>query len=272
MLVILLLAYSFYDRQFRLANIKGEWPKADTHPIGDKQKAFLSDVFSQPFNYLDRGKQSFVFVSQDQQYVLKFFDARCLRSGALPFFISIKKERCEKKMKRLFEGYQVALENSPDNSGLLFVQLAPDSSYHLFVKVVDRFNIKHQIDLSEIPFALQRKATSLRVLISSLLQEGKVEEAKHRFRQIIDMYVEEYQQGIWDLDHNFMYNTGFVDNKSLRIDLGRLQKNEKIKNSKVYKKDLEKIFIGRLGGWLERHFPKYRQEILEDMQKKIDSQ
>lgn len=264
---ILWVAFSFYDRQFKLSNVQGKWPSVEHQQITEKQLSLLQGAVSQPFRYLDRGKQSYVFVSQDQQYVLKFFDNRCLRSGTLSFFFSISEKRCQKKLSRLFRGYQTAALD-PEHGGLLFVQLASDDSYHLPISVTDRFGISHEIDLAEIPFALQEKATPLRKLITRLLNDGKVEEAKSRLHQIVDMYVNGYKKGIVDLDYNFMYNTGFVGERPIRIDLGRLKESEEIKDPKVFSKDLEKVFVKRLGKWLKRHFPKYRDEILRDMRTK----
>lgn len=268
-LILSIFAYSFFDRQFRLSNIKGEWPLVSSLQFTEKQQALLKDIFFQSFRYLDRGKQSFVFVSEDQKYVLKFFDNRCLRSGSFPFLFPIDQEHCFRKLEQLFEGYRVAEAYDPGDTGLIFVQLAPDHSYRLNVSLFDRFGFEHTIDLAEVPFVLQEKAIPLRELITSLLNEGKVAEAERRLRQIIDMYVGGYRRGIVDLDHNFMYNTGFVGDRPLRIDLGRFQQDEKMKNPAVYRVDLEKIVIDRLGDWLQRHFPKYRREILEDMKQKL---
>lgn len=268
---VLWFGYAFFDRQFKISNVKGEWPVASSTPITEKQQALLKEVFSEQFHYLDRGKQSFVFVSQDERYILKFFDARCLRSGDHPFIFSIEEEHCAKKLKQLFEGYHVGLTEDPENSGLLFLQLAPDPSYTFKVVVADRFSVKHEVDLAEVPFVLQKKAIPLRELMTTLLNKGKVNEAEKRLDQLVDMYVAGYKKGILDLDHNFMYNTGFVGDHPIRIDLGRLQLNEDIKDPQVYRKDLEKVMITRLGDWLEKYFPKNRKEILENMEKKIQS-
>jgi len=268
--VFILLGYSYYDRQFRLSNIKYIWPNATVSQITEERLEYLNKIFSQPFHYLDRGKQSFVFESQDKKYVLKFFDNRCLRSGKFSFLISIKKNQCEKKLNRLLIGYQVAETHDVENTGLLFLQLVPDPAYRLKVNLTDRFSLSHVIDLSEVPFVLQEKAIPLRKVISGLLKKDNVVAAEKRLREIMDMYVNEYQRGVIDLDHNFMYNTGFVDGHPIRIDLGRLTYEDKIKDPILYRYDLEKVFIGRLGSWLDRHFPKYKEEIMRDMQNKLD--
>jgi hypothetical protein len=245
-LLVSLTGYLFYDRQFKLSNVKGDWPSVEYKVTTEAQKAYLQEVFLQPFRYLDRGKQSYVFVSQDGRTVLKLFDNRCLRSGSFPFFFSIKKKRCEKKLKQLFKGYQIAAADDVDHSGVLYLQLASDHSYSLFVTLKDRFGITHHLDVAEVPFALQETAISLRHVMTTLLNEGKVEEAKQLLHQIIDMYVEEYRRGILDSDHNFMYNTGFVNGRPIRIDVGRLQKDWQT-FGKVVRAAFSKISEGNSG-------------------------
>lgn len=262
--VVLWFAYAFVDRQFKLSNVQGNWPLVESVPLTDETKIQLAELFSAPFHYLDRGKQSFVFVSKDQQYVLKLFDARCLRSGD-SFLFSITEEHCAKKLAQLFEGYRVGAAYDAEHAGLIALQLVPDPTYTLPITLIDRFGIHHQIDLSQVPFVVQQRATPLREVISSMLERGEEEEALKALQQIVEMYLQGYRKGIVDLDHNFMYNTGFVDGHPIRIDLGRLQYQEEVKNPSIYRQDLDKVFRERLREWLERHFPKYHldQKILE---------
>lgn len=261
--------YDLLERQFRLSNIRWE-ELIDLPSSNADQLVLLESIFEKPFTYLDRGKQSFVFISYDKKYVLKFFDARAVQSPNYFFFSKENDDSLERKKERLFDGYRLAYDQDRENTGLLFVQLGASIKHKLQATVYDRFGFKHVIDLSEVPFVIQKKATPTRKLITSLLQKGNVASAKSYFRKIIDMYVEEYKRGICDLDHNFMYNTGFVDGKPIRIDVGRLCYDEKVKNDEVFSKDLEKIAIQRIGEWTKRHFPQYRQDILDDMRTKLN--
>jgi len=264
----LFTGYFFYDRQFKLSNIKGNFPYVEVlERVEDLNE--LKNVFAQPFYFLDRGKQSYVFESQDKRYVVKFFDNRCLRSGKFSFFFSIKKKRCDKKLKLLFDGLQLASQLGPETTGLLFVQLIPDSRLGIHAQLIDRFGFTHDIDLATVPFAVQQKAIQLRSMITDLLNLGNVEEAVQHLDQVIDMYVEGYENGIVDLDHNFMYNTGFIGNRPIRIDVGRLKYDEKIKNKQYYLEDLHKVFIGRLEKWLDRHFPQYKNVVVQEIQAKL---
>jgi hypothetical protein len=227
----------------------------------------LKAILAQPYTYLDRGKQSYAFISQDGQYVLKFFDFhRMQRRAAAETSISEKQEKIRtKRLEQLISGYDTAYRYDREYSGLVFVQLAahPEVDYHVTVR--DRLGVRHSIPLNEVPFVVQKVAVPSRIAVGALLDHGDVAKAKDYFHQIIDMYLRGYQKGIFDADHNVMYNTGFAHGKPMRIDLGRLRKDESYQNPAAYQNDLDKIVFQRIDGWLERHFPLQRNEILSDL-------
>lgn len=257
----LFIAYRFSQQQFHLDNIQATWPAENIHPISIEDKQRLDLIFKQPFRYIDRGKQSYVFVSQDGQTILKFFDTRCTQSGSYPLINPLSLKKCTKKMQQLLNGYTVAENFDRENTGLIFVQLSPNPSYTMSISVTDRFGFKHNVEMSKVPFALQKRAIPTREAITGLLSKGDVEGAVKLLQKIIDMYIQEYQHGVIDGDHNLMYNTGIADGKPMRIDVGRLRYDEKVKDPAVYANDLHKVAVERVGEWLQRHFPQYRQAI-----------
>lgn len=264
-LLIVFLVISCYftfrvlERQFSYSHIS--FPEL-TEVSQSSPQPDLHRIFSQSFSYLDRGKQSFAFVSEDRQYVLKFFDS----SAYIPHFIfSPSLKRLLKKKQRLFNGYHVAYEREKEASGLIYAQLNPTNANGMTINVIDRFGLRHEIDLGKVPFIVQKKATPTREVITQLLQKKNVEDVKVLLRKILDMYLSGYQRGIYDRDHNFMYNSGFVDGYPIRFDVGRLEYQPSFQQPEVFQKDLEKIIFKRIGGWMGRHFPMYRDEIVEDM-------
>ena len=63
----------------------------ETQPLLQTEKELLiNGVFSQPFYYVSSGLRTYVFVSEDRQYVMKFFNA------------AVFQKRCEKKNPLLF--------------------------------------------------------------------------------------------------------------------------------------------------------------------------
>lgn len=266
----LVFVYDFADGQFRLNNVRDDISELQNTPLSNEEQHLLETILAQPFSYLDRGKQSYVFASQDGQYVLKFFDIRRYKPGWPTLFSASSQARMKRKMGRLFKGYQLAYEFDLDNAVIVFQQLVPNAALKYQAVINDRFGFKQVIDLGQVPFIIQRKGVPTRYAITELLKKGNVEEAKRLLRKIMDMYVVEYQRGLYDRDHNFMYNTGFVGETPIRLDLGRLRADDAFKDPRISRADLEKIAYGRTEGWLQRHFPRYQKEILEDLHKKID--
>lgn len=270
-------AYIFVGRQFRLSNVQHDAVEQQDVMLDSLEQSRLQSILAQPYRYLDRGRQSYVFVSQDQQYVIKFFDLGRYKPGLSTLLfptgkpgVLVKPDRMERKMNRLFSGYQLAYERDRDHAFIIFQQLKPNPLLKQLIVLNDRFGFKHTIDLSEVPFVIQYKAIPTRIVLTALLNKGNVVTAKKRLRQLLDMYMVEYGRGIYDRDHNFMYNTGFVDGEPIRLDVGRLRAEEKYKDPTVALEDLEKIAIGRTAGWLQRHFPQYRDEIISDMHLKLE--
>lgn len=262
-------AYDFYNRQFRLQNIRffAEEQASESLP-SEEILHILKTVLAQPFYYLDRGKQSYVFASQDGQYVIKFFDIRAIDPTRRGPLASVDKVSLERKMARLVQGYRLAYKQNLEGSGLIFARVAIGPLAGLEATLFDRFGRHHQIDLSQVPFIIQKKAVPTRILISASLENGDLPRAKSYLGRIVGMYLSEYSRGLYDRDHNFMYNTGFVDDRPIRIDLGRLRADPSFQNPSVMAKDLHKIAL-RVREWSERHFPQYAEELYQAMLDKI---
>ena len=260
LLLVILFVYQYSEAQFQLKNIQF----SNSYLLEQHDFQTLEKIAAQKFHYLARGKQSYAFLSDDGHYVLKFFDAHALR----PFPFSGGSGGSQKEAG-LFEGYRLGFLKNRENSGLIYVSLGADSSIPYSVSVRDRFGIAHQIPLNAVPFVLQVKAVPTRNVITALLHKGDLAQAKMRLRQIVDLYLDEYSRGVYDDDHNFMYNTGFVGERPIRIDLGRLTEDSAYRERAVYFEDLKKVAIDRVDGWMQRHFPHYRTEIVDNMRDKL---
>lgn len=275
------LSYNFVTRQFSLENVTYHFPqKADEAGIDLQSQQRLKKILSQTFTYFDQGTQSYVFMSEDQKYVLKFFKFRHLKPSPftgwlsfLPFIGDFQKKKNEsqhRKLKRLFFGYQQAYEKDKENNALIYLHLTPSQFLQVKLTLIDRFGFTHRVNLDDMIFVLQERGEATRKVISKLLDHGDIEGAKSHFRQILDLYREEYQKGIWDRDHNVMYNTGFVKEKAVRLDVGRLRVDDRYKKIEYFKPDIEKIGLQRINRWLHTHYPQYREELMRDVIEKLD--
>jgi hypothetical protein len=240
----------------------------------------LKQILDQKYYYLGKGAQSYVFTSEDSQYVIKFFKFKHLKPSIFlnvlppisPFANYVKKEtiRKDRKLKSVFNGYRLAYEIHKYDAGLIFIHL--NKTVNLInksVTVVDKIGRSHLIDLDENVFLLQRKGETLRTVMTDLLTKNDLTLAKLRIRQIFDLYVTEYKKGAYDHDHGVMHNTGFVGSEPIHLDVGKFSREENMKKATVYKSDLD-IIYRKIDLWLKNNFPAVRDEVVKDMQEKYN--
>ena len=75
------------------------------HPMSKEEVEEIKQALNQEYTYFSKGCQSFVFLSEDQSYVLKFFKNKKWRlnpifnSIPLPKFLEYKRDKSKMKKK-----------------------------------------------------------------------------------------------------------------------------------------------------------------------------
>lgn len=278
--VVLVRVYYRITDDFRLGNIKYEMgfhPEWEIATPTAEEQTNLDQILEQPFTYIGKGAQSYAFSSADQKYVLKFFKFKHLRPSLItawipnltPFSSYLEKEEARKTRKRngVFRGYKLAYDVNKNESGIIFIQLNPNHISKL-ITVIDKIGLKRTVDLGEVPYVLQEKGQTLRTVLTNLLKQGNSQEAQVRIGQIFDLYLSEYQKGIYDHDHGIMHNTGFVGNRPFHLDVGKLSPDENISSPVHFREDL--IIVGKkIDKWLYFQFPEQRASLSHYMEERI---
>jgi hypothetical protein len=258
---------------FRRGNISYQLPFEAPWKVpmlNSEEHQQLTHILNQKFFYIGKGAQCYAFVSDDQQYVLKFFKFKHLKPNAfvdfLPAVFPFKNykqsiiERKKRKLIGVFNGYDLAYREHRQDSELLYLHLLPTQHLKLSVTVVDKIGIERHINLDDVVFLVQKKGETLRTRLKELLKQGRLQDAKHAMSSILAMYISEYQKGIFDHDHGVLHNTGFVENKPFHLDVGKLNKDDRIRQVDFYKKDLEHV-VWKMDVWVKASFPEYYLEI-----------
>lgn len=245
---------------FTILRIQSELPKSE----GISTEA-PPDVFSQEFTYLGSGGQAYAFVSKDNQYVLKFFKHH---HHTLPFWrsllpkASIREKKREKKRLRDFTSYRLCMEQLPEESGLLYVHLEKTDHLKTEVRIIDKIQIAHKIDLDSTAFILQKRATLAYEHLDALIERGDLLKAQEALISICDLVISRCQKGIYDEDPKIHRNFGFVDGKAILIDVGRLKRDPCRIDPRIQHSDLIQI-TSRLKTHLETRCPQLAT-FLED--------
>lgn len=282
-LTVFILARIYYalTDDFRLSNITYPLPYEKSWEIASpspEEELPIQQILDQPFTYLGKGAQSYAFASEDGHYVLKFFKFKHLHPSffidALPpigFLKDYKEKQAARKQRKLFgvfESYKLAYDVDKNESGLIFIQLNTEENPERYATVVDKIGVKRTINLQHYPFILQYKGQTLRMVINELLKKEDVATAQKRLGQIFDLYAQEYHKGVYDHDHGVMQNTGFIEERPLHLDVGKLMREEKMRDKSYAKKDAE-LVASKMKIWVKKNFPQYSEEIAEYLNKKI---
>jgi len=269
----LIRLYYHLTDDFRLANITCSFPFQPSSPfpaLSDNEHQDLQRILSQTFSYIGKGAQCYAFVSKDQQYVLKFFKFKHLKPNvwitllpSISFFKEYKEAYIKRKQRKLigvFNSHDLAFREYGKGSGLIYTHLLPTQHLQLKARLTDKMGLERVVHLDEVVFLLQRKGETLRTRMHALLKQGSLEEAKQIIGSILEMYILEYQNGLYDHDHGVMHNTGFIENQPFHLDVGKLNKDERMREVKFYKKDLEHV-IWKIDTWVKSSYPCYYLEL-----------
>ena len=177
--------------------------------------------------------------------------------------------RKQRKLDSVFAGYRLSYEVHKNESGLLFIHLNPSQgTIHFPITLVDKIGFKHSFDLDSVVFVVQEKAKTTRTVVNEALQTGDLALAKERIGQIFDLYIQEYQKGIYDRDHGVMHNTGFVGSRPIHLDVGKMTADDRMKKAAFWEKDLE-LIAKKFQVWLRANYPQHYQELAQDIEVKI---
>jgi len=176
------------------------------HDIGFENEGLEPTPYLQQKYYLKaQGGQSYVFFSEDGQYVLKFF-----KDMPRPW---LTKESYQTKkwgkLHRTLTGYKLAYDHLLEETGLITLHLKPYTT-PLITRLIDRLGIEHTVDLGSTYFVIQKRAEPLTFdQFQSHIQAIRVILKKQQAKQIVDH------------DTRLLSNIGWADGQPLFIDPGR---------------------------------------------------
>lgn len=243
---------------FKVTNIHSNLKEQSRWQTEKKATEPLSPIFSQTFFYLGSGGQAYAFVSEDGKYVVKFFKQH--------HWGPLAKEKKKKKLFRDFSSYKLAFEELEEETGLVFIHLNKTDHLQSQLKIVDKLNIAHTIDLDKVEFIVQKWATPSYEHLDKLAQEKDLGRAKQAIDSIVSVILSRSQKGIYDEDAKIHRNFGFIENRAIVFDVGRFKKDPRRLDPKTQKEDLKKI-TSRLKTHLEEVSPQlavYLEEKLGD--------
>lgn len=213
---------------FRLQNIFSSYPP--THPstpVTEEEKEHIYTILSQPFTFLKKGQQCFVFASNDGKYVLKLLRWEKLELPPLANFLPfswIQKKKEEKLHKQLmdFTSYEIAYTLLKEETGLIFLTLSPQKALSKQIEIYDNLHIKHTVNVADIAFILQKKVDDFFPYFEKRLSQNKIDDLHPFFLSLSELLERRAKNHIFDSDITLQYNMGILEGKPVLFDIGNL--------------------------------------------------
>lgn len=252
----LLLLFIFAISHFAQKQTDGFTLSKISRQLIEKQGPLFHEEFLlQPYIYHGKGGQSYVFFSEDGNYVLKCF--RFSKMQTLSFlcqmfpclYFKTKKNKQKHLLQQTLESYFLAFEELSSETGLLEIHV--DSSKHLSIplKLIDKLGILHTIDPNCISFVIQKRAVLVKEKIAQKMQTDDVYGARENIAALFSLVKTRMEKKIEDIDPNVTKNFGFIGEQAIQIDAGGFFKNT-APSSKPIMKSIED-----LGHWIQAHYP-----------------
>lgn len=169
----------------------------------------ISPILSQPFYYLGKGCQCFVFLSADQSCVIKFFKEKHLK----------KKDRRQK----VFDGCFLAYHFLQEDCGLLYMHLCQEPLPVQMITLYDKLGFAHTIDLEMHSFYIQKKGTPF----LSLSEDEKIQ-----YSEAINSLINKRALAdIADKDPALYQNLAICEGRPIFVDVGQFYSSKTMLSS-----------------------------------------
>lgn len=248
-----------------------------TEPLSLEKKQLLQEILSQPYYYLAKGCQSYVFVSKDDKYVIKFFKYQRFRPQKwldsltfLPFVSEYRESKIAKKKLKLdnaFSSWKLAYEELQHETGVVYVHFNKTDEVSQELEVFDKLGYEHRLSLNGIEFMVQKKTDMLCPILLKLKNENNHTASTALLDRLFAMLLSEYARGYADNDHALMQNTGVDNGHPIHIDVGQFVKNPNVTEARIYHQEIfNKTWKFRI--WLQNHYPfmaDYTKSKLEEI-------
>lgn len=252
---------------FSIANITTDFPyreEWEEPPLPPREQwDSIRQILKQRYVYLGKGAQTYAFLSEDGQYVMKFVKQKHLKIPRwqdiflqIPFLEEYRQEKLrhrKEKVELFINSSRLSYEELADETAVLYVHLKRTENLGQ-ITIINKMGIPYTISLDDQEFVLQKKAIMLESYLVGFIEKGDFDGARNALQQVIDLLVRLSKKEIVDKDWRVFENIGFVDNQAIYIDIGQFVKDPAISQQQAYKREIvERTEI--LMDWLKEKYP-----------------
>lgn len=234
---------------FSSAKIQGELIPGEALPPTEEVTARLS----QPYRYLAKGRQCFVFASEDGREVVKLLNYNRFYFPRLPFFKAYA-ERRRGRFRKTVESLTLAADKLASETGIEYLHLQEGGSLPV-LELLGPAGGRRFIDLNKVAFVLQKRMDApVFERLSAIANEQGEEGLRRALGAILSLLQKRCALGIADDDRDIEINFGFLGDDPILIDPGRLFFNQDLLMAKGTRLEMQEA-TKKLYKWLLIHYP-----------------
>lgn len=197
-------------------------------------------ILDQPYHYIDKGSQCYVFESEDGEYVVKFF--------------RYDQPTTDTKVILLFNACKAAFDFLKEETGLIFVHLNSTPVGLGTLKCTDPIGRKVLFELDHYRFAVQKKAMPFRKTLR--MATSNPPEMKKLLDQFVDLLIARTDKGVLNSDPSLSRNFGFLDSRAIEIDFGNYRPCGDVNQPQEIKR-----YTKKLKKWLKFNAPEWVEYV-----------
>lgn len=240
----------------------------------EQRRLFTGQIFAQDYYYLSSGTNCYAFISEDREYILKFFKIKGLLPkdllGGILLKLGLKNQAVHQLLsERIFASYRDAYESLRNESGLLYLHLNKTDGLRSIVNLVDGKGNKIPLNLDKVEYVVQKNAKRVFDHLNALVREKDDEGLKESIRSFLKLIATRCEKGFVDQDFNLSHDFGFIGNKAIQFDCASLTKDSSMKFFHNFRNEVL-LAAERLNDWAEEMCPEASFFIQDEAQKLIN--
>jgi hypothetical protein len=239
-------------------------PDWEIPPLAPDEHQKVIALLDQPFTFLGNGAQCYAFQSQDGKTVIKFFKHHHMRvnswlnrlelSPKLHLYRLKLTGGGKERLHLILGSCKISYDHLKEETGLIYIHLNKTNHLQKKLTIIDPIGIAHQVDLDQMEFVVQKKATMIYPTLKEWRAEGNFEAIKEYLDSVLALFAKRLSLNIADKDPVFKRNFGCLGSKAIEIDQSSFYYSTSLK--KPYAKKRAFYFeTFKLRRWVKKRIP-----------------
>ncbi len=248
-----------------------EWDSPMPTP---EEKNILDKILNQNFSYFTKSDDTYLFLSDDHQFIIKFLKQHPYRPKSWLAYIPLSfnpyyREYCEKLKirKKIFNACKTAFLELKEETGIVYVHINPTHFLNKKITVCDRNGKNHTIDLDRTSFYIQRRAQLIYPRISDLMRAGDSERCKNILASVIRLIAKLGKKGVCNKDLSLYKNFGVINDKAVQLTITKFQIDQTAACQQSNQNQIMPV-IETFRRWVQKNYPEllaYFDEKLSEL-------